>query len=104
MLPLKQVISRRNPSRALMRRAGQWLAARERLVSAWITRAHLRARASIQSRVDASQRIRADTVGGAGAIMLPYWWEYESPLKRKLALEAMLRRMFAQLPAHASAP
>lgn len=98
MLAPKSMLKRRDPSRALLRRAGQWLAARERLVSAWITRAQLRARASIQSRIDASQRTRADTVGGAGAIQLPYWWEYESPLKRKLALEAMLRRMFALLP------
>jgi hypothetical protein len=55
----------------LMRRAQQWLAARERRLWEWL--------------------------GGEGAILLPQWWEYESPLKRRLALEATLRRMFSLL-------
>lgn len=98
MLPLKNVIKRRNPRRALMRRAQQWLAARERLVSAWVARVHIRARASMQAHVQVRRRARIERVGGAGAIMLPYWWEYESPLKRQLVLEAMLRRMFLVMP------
>ena len=104
MLLPKFVPKRHDPPRALIRRARQWLAARERLVSAWITRAQLRARASMQSRIDARRHASADTVGRTGAIRLPYWWEYESPLKRRLALEAMLRRMFALVPEIASAP
>jgi hypothetical protein len=82
----------------LMRRAQQWLAARERLLSAWIMRTHLRARASMQARVQVRRRARVEKLGGAGAILLPHWWEYESPLKRRLALEATLRRMFALVP------
>ena len=104
MLASKCVPKRQDPPRALLRRAGQWLAARERLVSSWITRAQLRARTSMQSRIDTSRRVRSGTADRTGAIRLPYWWEYESPLKRRLALEAMLRRMFALVPAHASAP
>ena len=94
----------RGPARgSLMRRAQQWLAAREQLVSAWITRTRSRARASMQAHVLVRRRAR-DTagvrlrLGGAGAIVLPFWWEYESPLKRRLALEAMLRRIFAVVP------
>lgn len=85
---------------SLMGRAQQWLAARERLVSGWFMRAHGRARASMQARIHASN---AKRVGGAGAIVVPYWWEYESQLKRQLALEAMLRRLFSVVPAMPSA-
>jgi N-glycosylase/DNA lyase len=28
----------------------------------------------------------------------PWWWEFESELKRRLALEMLLRRMFAVMP------
>jgi hypothetical protein len=80
---------------SLIRRAQQWLAARERLVSGWFARTHGRARASMQARIHAH---KAKRVGGAGAIVVPYWWEYESPLKRQIALEAMLRRLFSVVP------
>lgn len=80
---------------SLIRRAQQWLAARERLVSGWFSRTHGRARASMQARIHAHKVKR---VGGAGAIVVPYWWEYESQLKRQLALEAMLRRLFSVVP------
>jgi len=80
---------------SLIRRAQQWLAARERLIAGWFARAHGRARAGMQARIQAHQVKR---VGGAGAIVVPYWWEYESPLKRQLALEAMLRRLFSVVP------
>lgn len=80
---------------SLIRRAQQWLAARERLVTGWFARTHGRARASMQARIHAH---KAKRVGGAGAIVVPYWWEYESQLKRQLALEAMLRRLFSVVP------
>ena len=80
---------------SLIRRAQQWLAARERLVSGWFARTHGRARANVQARIHAH---KAKRVGGAGAIIVPYWWEYESQLKRQLALEAMLRRLFSVVP------
>ena len=75
---------------SLLRRTQQWLKARGRLLSAWCTRAQTRTR---QGGTQLRRRL-----GGAGAILVPYWWEYESPLKRQLALEAMLRRMFALMP------
>ena len=75
---------------SLLRRAQQWLAARERLLSAWY------------ARTQAKSRGRSAALGqhqdSTGAIVLPYWWEYESPLKRRLALEALLRRMFSIAP------
>jgi len=77
-------------SGSLLRRTQQWLKARERLLSAWFARAQTRT-----GRGGTELRRR---LGGAGAILVPYWWEYESPLKRRLALEAMLRRMFAIVP------
>ncbi len=91
---------------ALVRRAQQWLAARERLVSSWVARTQSRARASMQARVHVRTQRRRSTaqVGGAGAILLPFWWEYESPLKRRLALEAMLRRLFAMAPERDASP
>ena len=76
---------------ALLQRTQQWLAARERLLSAWVARTQ----SSTRERGAALRR----RLGGAGAILLPNWWEYESPLKRRLALEAVLRRMFAMVPA-----
>ena len=79
---------------SLLRRTQQWLKARERLLSAWFARAH--ARAHDHSRRSGSELRRRP--GGAGEILVPYWWEYESPLKRRLALEAMMRRMFALVP------
>ena len=61
---------------------------------------HMYARAHTRAH-DHSRRSGSELhrrLGGAGAIMVPYWWEYESPLKRRLALEAMMRRMFALVP------
>jgi hypothetical protein len=81
----------------LMRRAQQWLAARERRLWEWIMRTHLCARASMQARAQVRRHARVEKLGGEGAILLPQWWEYESPLKRRLALEATLRRMFSLL-------
>ena len=75
---------------SLLRRTQQWLKARERLLSTWFARTQTR------TRRGGSQLRRR--LGGAGAILVPYWWEYESPLKRRLALEAMMRRMFAIVP------
>ncbi len=75
---------------SLLRRTQQWLKARERLLSAWYARTQTRTR---RSGIELRRRL-----GGAGAILVPYWWEYESPLKRRLALEAMMRRMFAMVP------
>lgn len=91
--------ARCKPTATLVKRAQQWIAARERLIAAWLSRTHRKARASMQMRVLVRQRNRSDKLGGAGAIKLPQWWEYESPLKRRLALEAVLRRMFSLLPA-----
>ena len=80
---------------SLLRRTQQWLKARERLLSAWFARARTHARDhSRRSGTELRRRL-----GGAGAILVPYWWEYESPLKRRLVLEAMMRRMFALMPA-----
>ena len=93
--PVVRVKSARAKPGSLIYRAQQWLAARERLVSRWFAHTHGRARASMQARIHAH---KAKRVGGAGAIMAPYWWEYESPLKRQLALEAMLRRIFSVVP------
>jgi hypothetical protein len=89
------VRSARGKPGSLLRRAQQWLAARERLVSGWFARTHGRARASMQARIHGH---KAKRLGGAGAIVVPYWWEYESQLKRQLALEAMLRRLFSVVP------
>ena len=93
--PMAQIIMQRRDrfsagTVSLLRRTRQWLKARERLLSAWYARAQARA----HSRHAAKQQ----RLGGAGAILLPYWWEYESPLKRRIALEAMLRRMFSLVP------
>lgn len=76
---------------ALARRAQQWLSARERLIARWLARfpAHM------------APEHRQRTPGGAGAIVLPFWWEYESELKCRLALEALLRRLFSIIPAPA---
>ena len=80
---------------SLLRRTKQWLKARERLLSAWYARTQTRARH--HTRRSSTQLRRR--LGGAGAILVPYWWEYESPLKRRIALEVMLRRMFTLVPA-----
>jgi hypothetical protein len=79
---------------ALLHRAQQWFAARERLIASWF--AHLPARAAPKKL--------ARKQGGAGAIVLPFWWEYESELKCRLALEALLRRLFSLVPAPRIAP
>lgn len=94
--PVGKARTARGKPGSLIRRAQQWLAARERLVSGWFARTHGRARASMQARIHAHKAARR--VGGAGAIVAPYWWEYESPLKRQLALEALLRRLFSVVP------
>lgn len=87
----------------LFDRAQQWLAARERLIAQWVRRTQARARAQIAPRSAAGPRSRP---GGAGAIRVLHWWEYESPLKRTLALEATLRHLFSIMPpaADATAP
>lgn len=79
---------------SLLRRTRQWLKAREHLLSAWFACAQTRAgNHTRRSGTELRRRL-----GGTGAILVPYWWEYESPLKRRLALEAMMRRMFALVP------
>ena len=72
----------------LLHRAKQWLTARWRLIARWCVRLPVRA----------AQKRLAPKLGGAGAIRLPSWWEYESELKCRLALEAVLRRLFSVLP------
>ncbi|HQA33576.1 MAG TPA: hypothetical protein PLD41_07100 [Casimicrobium huifangae] len=92
---------------SLLRRAQQWLAARERLLADWIARARVAtalAHPSMPARVRRLHgKVTASRLGGAGAIMVLQWWEYESPLKRRLALEAKLRRMFSVVPDTAGA-
>ena len=88
---------------SLLRRAQQWLAARECLLAAWIARARVATARAHPSMAARPRRlhgsVRAATrLGGAGAIMVLQWWEYESPLKRRLALEATLRRLFSLVP------
>ena len=72
----------------LPQRAQQWLGARKRLIAGWCVRFPMRA----------APKLLAQKLGDAGAIMLPFWWEYESELKCRLALEAVLRRLFSMLP------
>ena len=87
---------------SLLRRTQQWLKARERLLSAWCART--RTQLPTQTRAHHHHHPRHSGaelrrgLGGAGAIRVPYWWEYESPLKRRLVLEAMLQKMFALVP------
>ena len=78
----------------LLHRAQQWFAARERLIAAWFTRFPLRV---APKKLERKQ-------GGAGAMLLPFWWEYESELKCRLALEALLRRLFSMVPEAELAP
>lgn len=78
----------------LLHRAQQWLEARERLIASWFTHFPLRVAPKTLERKQ----------GGAGAIVLPFWWEYESELKCRLALEAVLRRLFSMVPESASGP
>lgn len=78
----------------LLHRAQQWFAARERLIAAWFAHFPVRAATKILERKQ----------GGAGAILLPFWWEYESELKCRLALEAVLRRLFSMVPELEIAP
>ncbi len=79
-------------SRPLFHRAQQWFSARERLLTRWLARTGQRARTGMQyittKRVDAT----------AQSPVVPRWWEYESELKRRLALELLLRRLFALAP------
>ena len=78
----------RNALATVMHRAQQWLQARERLIGRWFSRFPERAAVKIPEHKQ----------GGAGAIRLPFWWEYESELKCRLALEALLRRLFSVVP------
>jgi hypothetical protein len=78
----------RRPDLALLRRARQWLAARNRLVARWIARFTGPTRTSAPSR----------KLGRVGSIVLPFWWEYESELKCRLALETLLRKLFSLVP------
>jgi hypothetical protein len=84
----------RNTLAALLHRAQQWLEARERLIAGWF--AHFPARAA-PTMLERKQ-------GGAGAILLPFWWEYESELKCRLVLEAVLRRLFSMVPEEHALP
>ena len=77
-----------NTLATLLYRAQQWLEARERLIAGWF--------AHFPTRVAPKKLERKQ--GGAGAIVLPHWWEYESELKCRLALEAVLRRLFSMVP------
>lgn len=72
----------------LLHRVKQWLQARKRLIADWC----------VQFPVRVAPKRVAPKLGGAGAIVLPFWWEYESELKCRLALEAVLRRLFSVLP------
>ena len=72
----------------LLHRAQQWLEARERLIASWFTHFPLHVAPKMLERKQ----------GGAGAIVVPYWWEYESELKCRLALEAVLRKLFSIVP------
>ena len=83
-----------HPLAALLHRAQQWLAARERLIAAWFTHFPLRVTPKMLERKQ----------GGAGAILLPFWWEYESELKCRLALEAVLRKLFSMVPEEHALP
>ena len=83
-----------NTLAALLYRAQQWLEARERLIASWFTHFPLRVAPKMLERKR----------GGAGAILLPFWWEYESELKCRLALETLLRRLFSMVPQSASRP
>ena len=79
---------------ALLHRAQQWLEARERLIAGWFAHLPLRVTPNMLERKQA----------GAGAIVLPYWWEYEGELKCRLALEALLRRLFSMVPEEHALP
>jgi len=83
-----------NTLATLLHRAQQWLAARKRLIAGWFVRFPMRV----------APLMLAQKLGGAGAIVLPFWWEYESELKCSLALEAVLRRLFSMLPEAEIAP
>lgn len=84
-------------SRALMHRAQQWFAARERMVALWFTRTGRRARAGLHS-IASRQSVSVERGSIAQSPVAPRWWEYESELKRRLALEILLRRLFALVP------
>ena len=83
-----------NTLATLLHRAQQWLAARKRLIAGWFVRFPMRI----------APLMLAQKLGGAGAIVLPFWWEYESELKCRLALEAVLRRLFSMLPEEQTTP
>ena len=72
-----------------LHRAQQWLTARNRMIAVWCARFPMRV----------APKLLARKLGGAGAIVLPFWWEYESEFKCRLALEAVLRRLFSLVPA-----
>ena len=78
----------------LLHRAQQWLEARQRMIAGWFARFPMRI----------APKMLAPKLGGAGAIVAPFWWEYESELKCRLALEAVLRRLFSMLPEAELAP
>ena len=83
-----------NALATLLHRAKQWLEARERLIAGWSARFPMRVAPKMLER----------KLGGAGAIVLPFWWEYESELKCRLALGAVLRRLFAMVPQEHALP
>lgn len=86
------------PHTALFDRAQQWIAARERLIAQWVGRTRALAQARMAPHTAAGARGRPV---GTGAIRVLQWWEYESPLKRTLALEATLRHLFSIVPPRA---
>jgi hypothetical protein len=83
-----------NTLATLLHRAQQWLEARERLIAGWFARFPARAAPKMLERKQ----------GGAGAIVLPFWWEYESELKCRLVLEAVLRKLFSMVPEEHALP
>ena len=85
-------------SKALLHRAQQWLTARERLVSIWLTRTGQRARVSLRT-ITSRHSPPAPRQRTTHSPVVPRWWEYESELKRRLALETLLRRLFSIVPA-----
>ena len=70
---------------SLLRRAQQWLAARERLLADWIARARGKRRWRTLACWRASDACMAKSLPAVSAALAPSWcckwWEYESPLR-----------------------
>lgn len=54
------------------------------------------------SRAIASPRLRTRLVAPLARKTELFWWEFESELKRRIALEVLMRKMFALLPTEAT--